>query len=45
MIPSKNLAVVRLGVTVNEPAWDLEGFVSGVIAARPAVTSDGTAAS
>ncbi len=36
IIPSRDLVVVRLGLTHSRGAWDLEGFLADVLAAVPA---------
>jgi CubicO group peptidase (beta-lactamase class C family) len=35
VIPSRELVVVRLGLTSDAGAWDHEGFLAGVLSALP----------
>jgi hypothetical protein len=37
VIPSRDLVIVRLGVTPLDGRWSFEGFVSKVVAAFPEV--------
>lgn len=38
IVPSRNTVIVRLGMTHDRPAWDLDPFAAGILAALPAAS-------
>lgn len=38
IVPSRSAVIVRLGMTHDRPAWDLDTFAAGILAALPAAS-------